>query len=203
LNSFIQPDGRPTERQCAAIGRVAATWSVMELLIERLIARLSMAPSLIGYVMTNRLGPDYRIAAINSLLTVHRQRYGDEFIGSETRLAIKEMLPKIKRMKDDRNVIVHSVWVSVGPDWLAKMDISGAARSGKEMSTANADRVTDIEEFAVTVQTACDQLHSLTSRIPSIDATLLDKLQKREQRSRRANSPRSMHESQRRSYTKL
>ena len=111
--TFIQPDDRPTERQYAAIGKVAAAWSVMELLIVRLIARLSLAPSRIGYVLTNRLGSNDRIDAIDSLLTIHRQRYGDEFIGSETRVAIKDMLAKITAMRADRNSIVHSVWLTL------------------------------------------------------------------------------------------
>jgi hypothetical protein len=201
--TFIQPQNRPTERQRAAIGTVATMWSVMELLIERLIARLSLAPSLMGYVLTNRLGANDRTSAIDSLLTIHRQRYRDEFLGSETRVAIKSMLPKITTMREDRNSIVHSVWVNLGSDLMARMNISAAARSGKDMSTSKPDSVTDIEGFAVTIQTACDQLHSLTNRIPSIDATWLDKLQKREQQNRRANSPRSMYEFRRRPYTKL
>jgi hypothetical protein len=201
--TFIQPQDRPTERQRAAIGTVATTWSVLELLIERLIARLSLAPSLIGYVLTNRLGAGDRMSAIDSLLTIHQQRYRDEFVGPETRIAIKAMLPKITTMREDRNSIVHSVWVNLGSDLVAKMNISATARSGKDMATSQAENVTDIEAFAVTIQTACDQLHSLINRIPSIDATWLDKLQKREQQTRRANSPRSMHEVRRRSYTKL
>lgn len=136
--TFIPPKDRLTERQCAAIGRVAVTWAVVELMIERLIARLSLAPSLMGYVMTDKLGPDNRISAIGSLLTVHRQKYADEFVGTDTRLAIKALLPLIKSAKGDRNYIVHSVWAAVNDNWMSRLDLSDAARSGIDFSVGEA-----------------------------------------------------------------
>jgi hypothetical protein len=201
--SFILPKDRPTDRQCAAIGRVAAAWSVIELLMERLLARLSMAPSLMGYVLTNRLAPDNRIGAIESLLTVHRQKYDDDFIGTNTRVAIKALLPKIKTLKDDRNFVVHSVWVSRGPDFLSRLDMGGAARSGIDISTGEPERLADIEQLSKTTQTVSDQLFALTNQLPRIDATSLDILQKREQQNRRAIPLRSARQYRRRSYTRL
>src|SRR5437867_317268 len=108
--TFIPEQHRLTRRQFAAIGRVAVTWSEVEWCMESILARLALAPSLLGYVLTDKLGPDYRLSAIKSLLHVHRTKYANDLVDAGVLSAISDLLPAIRKMKDARNFIVHSVW---------------------------------------------------------------------------------------------
>jgi len=201
--SFILPKDRPTERQYAVIGRVAATWSVIELAMEQILSRLSLAPSLLGFVLTDRLGPDNRINAIRSLIRVHEQKYGRELVDQATLTDLSALLKVIAKMKEDRNFVVHTVWNQAGPDHLGHTDISAAARSGRDHSAGPAERVSEIEDFADELQKAADRLWQLARKLPSVDAPLLDRLHKREQNNRRRPFAQSTRQYQRRSYTKL
>ncbi len=203
METFIQPKNRLTTRQCAAIGKVATNWSLLEFLMERVLGRLAFVPSLLGYVLTDKLGPDNRIGAIESLLTVHRRKYGQVLVDETTLTEIATLMKIIKKMKADRNFVVHSVWGAAGSDLISNIDIGAAARSGYDFAVGEPERVSDIEQFADTIQTACDHLFQLGNQISEPDAVLLDKLRKQEQRSRRAPSSESTRQYRRRSYTTL
>lgn len=201
--TFLGENSRPTDRQCTAIGRVAATWSVLEYLMERTLARLALAPSLLGYVLTDKLGPDNRIGAIESLIRVHGTKYGHKLIAADTLSELKSFLPTLKKMKGDRNYIVHSVWSDSGKGFASRMDISAAARSGHDASTIENERVEDWEKFAETIQKACDLLWKLSSQMPALDVALLDRLKKEEEQGRHRRDVRSTPLYRRRSYTAI
>jgi hypothetical protein len=201
LNTFIQPENRLSDTHYAAVGRVAVTWSLMEYLMERTLGRLAMSPSMIGYVLTDKLGPDNRINAIKSLINVHRVRYGSELVPEDLLTAIESVLPTIFQMKSDRNYIVHSVWSKLGENHLSRIDITGAARSGLSTSSGSGHSVAAMEVFANEVQKMCDKIFALSSRISRIDPALLDKLQKLEQPGHRPQSARAVRTAPLRSYT--
>jgi len=202
-DSFILPKDRPTDRQCAAIGRVAAKWAVVELGMERVLGSLSLSPSLLGFVVTDKLGPDNRISAVHSLITVHEEKYGGELIDASVLKELKGLFKTLAKMKIDRNFVVHSVWTQSGADHMSRTDITAAARSGRDRSAGPAERVAEIEQFANEIQKASDQLWRLARQLPAVDAPLLDKLHKREQRNRLRTDAQSTRQYQRRSYTQL
>jgi hypothetical protein len=201
-DSFILPKDRPTDRQYAAIGRVAATWSVVELALERILSGLALAPSLLGFVLTDKLGPDNRINAIRSLIGVHQEKYGCELVDEPILTELKTILKTIAKMKEDRNFVVHTVWSQAGADHLGHINISAAARSGRDYSSGPAERLVDIEVFADEIQKAADRLWQLARQIPAVDALLLDKLQNRERTNRRLPHSHSTRQYQRRAYTR-
>jgi hypothetical protein len=201
LNTFIQPENRLTDKQYAAVGRVAVTWSLMEYLMERTLGRLAMSPSLIGYVVTDRLGPDNRISAIKSLINVHRVRYGSELVPESVLAGIEALLTTLFQMKADRNFVVHSVWSKSGEDHLSRIDIAGAARSGLSTSSGSGHGLRELEVFSGEIQKLCDKLFDLSSKIPRIDPALLAKLQKLEEPGHQPQSARSARLVQPRSYT--
>lgn len=200
---FLESKDRLTDRQYAAIGRVAVLWSEAEWALERILERLVLAPSLLGYVLTEKLGPDNRIAAIRSLINVHKIKYHSKLISEELLLAIRGYLPSLARMKRDRNHIVHSVWANAGEDHLSRFDISETARSGMDFSAGPCDRITDLEEFGKEIEKAANLLWQLGTRIPILDATLLEKLHEQERHNRRLPYAQSTRQFQRRSYERL
>lgn len=203
LISFIQPNNRPTDRQCVAIGRIASAWAVVEYLMERTLTRLALSPSLLGYVLTDKLGPDNRIEAIKSLITAHRTKYNCVLVADEILAEISALLPTLKLMKSDRNFAVHSVWSSTGEHWLSHFDIAAAARSGKDMSAGTPEKTADLETFANSIQLISDKLWAVSFKLPQIDPTLLEKLRKLEQPAHRPESARSARQLRPRSWAQL
>lgn len=200
---FILPKDRPTQRQYAAIGRVAAAWAIVELGMERVLTALALTPSLLGFVLTDKLGPDNRINAIRSLIGVHEGKYGCELVDQVTLGRIRMLIAILAKMKEDRNFVVHSVWSQSGPEHISRTDITAAARSGRDRSAGPAERVADVESFADEVQKASDELWQLARLLPSVDAPLLDKLRKRELGNFRRPGDQATRQYQRRSYTQL
>lgn len=137
-----QPRQELTEKQYAAIGRVAALWSEVEHGIEKIAARLALAPSLLGYVLTDKLGPDNRISAILSLLAVHKVKYDYELADEAVLKEIASVIPRLRQMKDDRNFIVHSIWIKSGRAHMTPMAPALSARSGKDVSVGEAEKST-------------------------------------------------------------
>jgi hypothetical protein len=132
---------------------------------------------------------------------VHRVRYGSELVPEDVLTAIESILPTIFQMKSDRNYVVHSVWSELGENYLSRIDITGAARSGLSTSSGSGHSLVAMEVFAGEIQKMCDKLLDLSSKIPRIGPALLDKLQRLEQPGHRPQSARAMRIAQPRSYT--
>ena len=201
--SFILEKDRPTPRQYAAIGRVAATWAEVDWCIEDILSRLALSPALLGFVLTDKLAADNRLGAIDSLVNVHRTKYASELVDAATLEDLEKLIPIVRRMKDDRNFVVHSVWSRAGDDFLGRFDIGATARSGKDFSGGPCERVSDIEKFADEVRKLADRLWALSRRVPKLDATLLHKFEKQEQHSRQRPHDELVRRFQRRSYGAL
>lgn len=176
---FQQSEDRLTGRQCAAIGRVAVLWSEIEYSMERLLARLALVPSLLGYVLTDKLGPDNRIAAIRFLLKVHEGKYQNSLISHESLSEIKELLAPLAKMKDERNRIVHSVWIKTSDMHLSRFDIDPSAPN---IRVGYSERLEDIERFADEIEKMATRLWDIGTNLPQIDASLLNKLIELDQR---------------------
>ena len=58
-------------------------WSIIDLLVESLLARLVRAPDFPMLAITKRLGADARNAALQALAEMHEQRYGGRALPSE------------------------------------------------------------------------------------------------------------------------
>jgi len=201
--AYLDNRDRLSTEQYAAIGRVAVLWSEVEWGMERIIGRLALIPLLLGYVLTYKLGPDNRIEAIHSLIQVHKIKYHGELVDRDPLAEINAVLPSLKRLKDDRNFVVHSLWSKAGDEFLSRLDIAATARSGFDFSVGPCERLVDIVSFGDEVHKAAIHLMTLGARIPTIDATLLDKLREQEKRNRQLPGLQSTRQFQRRSYAKL
>jgi len=199
-DGFIQKKDQPTERQYAAIGRVVATWSEVEFALESILSRLALTPALLGFVLTDKLGPDNRIGAIKSLIHVHQTKYAGVLVDQGALAQISGLLKTVRKMKDDRNFIAHTVWSRATDDFMSHFDATEAARSGQDFSAGPAERLADIEAFGAEVRKLADRLWHLGRLIPGPDAALLNKLHAQEHQSRRRPPDQSTRQYQRRSY---
>lgn len=202
-DGLIQASHRLTDRQYAAIGRVVVLWAEAEGGLERILESLALVPSLLGYVLTDKIGPDNRISAIYDLINVHRIKYHSQIVDKDLLAEIEDYLPSVSAIKSDRNFLAHSIWSKASDTQLSHLDISATARSGKDFSSRPCDQIADVEAFGNEVQKAANLLWNLGSRIPRIDGTLLQKLHELEQHNRRSPSPGNIRVLQRKSFARL
>ena len=92
------------------------------------------------------------------LVNVHATRYEHVLADKATLEELKRILPFIRKMKDDRNFIVHSLWTRANEDFLGRIDLAATARSGKDFSGGPCERLADIEKFADGVRKLADRL---------------------------------------------
>lgn len=174
---FMDDSDRLTARQYAAIGRVAALWAETEWAMERILTRLALVPSLLGFILTDKLGPDNRINAIYSLIDVHRLKYAG-FVDAAVLTEIEECLSSIGEMKGDRNFIVHSVWAKSDDASISRTDITGAARSGAHITVGPSQSLKSIEDFAEQVDEAAKVLWELGSKDSGRSAHIAKKIER-------------------------
>lgn len=103
--------GKPTDRQCQSIGRVATAWSVLEHGLEQAIARLSFTPNYPSLAVTNDLGIDNRLKCLISLIGLHSSRYAFAFTKRETLERLKTVVRDARFFKKYRNMAIHYVWL--------------------------------------------------------------------------------------------
>ncbi len=199
---FMDASDRLTERQHAAIGRVAVLWSEVEWAMERILTRLALVPSLLGYVLTDKLGADNRIKAIRALIEVHKIKYAG-LIDDALLTEIQEYLASLGTMKDDRNYIVHSVWAKASETELSRFDISTTARTGADIEIGACQSLKSIEDFAEQVEEAAKLVWELGARIPTAQPALLGKLHELEQSNRRRPGGAVVHQFQPKSFHRL
>jgi len=185
---FLRTEDRLTSRQYAAIGRVTALWSEADAGLERVLDRLALIPSILGYILTDKINPNNRIEMIYALINVHRGKYRNKLVDDTLLAEIEDYLPSIGWIKSDRDFVAHTVWIKASETELSRHDITAAARSGQDFSTSFCDRVADIEKFGDEVEKAANLLWNLGSRLPVIDAALLGKLLQLEHDNRRSPS---------------
>jgi hypothetical protein len=199
---FMDASDRLTARQLAAIGRVAVLWSEVEWAMERILGPLALVPSLLGYILTDKLGPDNRIGAIRSLIEVHKIKYRG-LIDGELLTEIQEYLPSLGAMKDDRNYIVHSVWAKASETQLSRFDITATARSGADVELGVCQPIKTIEEFGDQVEGAAKLLWDLGARIPTAQPASLEKLHELERDNRRRPGGAVVRQLQPKSFAQL
>jgi hypothetical protein len=198
-----QPSGRLTDRQAAAIGRVAVLWAEAEWAMQRLIGRLAQVPSLLGYILTDKIGPDNRIGAIRSLINVHKVKYQSKLIDEDLLTEIADYMTSIGNLKDDRNFVVHSVWAYASDTHLSRFDIAATARSGMDSQSGPCERVNAIESFGEEIEKAVKLLWSLSARVPTIQPASLQKLYELESGSLRGPVPVATRLLQPKSFARL
>jgi hypothetical protein len=93
------------EKHFAAIGRVAAAWSLLEYAIDRAITHLSAASEERGYCVTSQIfGASNKIKAFTALLELH------QFEKKKIAKA-NEIQQRVFYLSDKRNRFVHDVWI--------------------------------------------------------------------------------------------
>lgn len=168
--TFVPDHSKLSDEQVLAVGRVAVTWSVLEHMIDLVLARLALAPAYPALAITTDLSIDNQLKAMRVLLSLHEERYKGQIIQKPLLKTLKEMPKTIAKLKDERNAIVHTVWIRMGKeDYLrfpGKALTSGAAeqRHGRPAYT-----VTTVNALADKIQAVADELFAVIQHLVAVD----------------------------------
>jgi hypothetical protein len=161
--TFLSEFSRLKPAQFEAIGRVAATWSVLEWLIEVALARLSMVPPFPGRALTNDLGIDNRLRALKTLVELHRTRYRYALVDYSTLEHFSALITEIAKLKDRRNRVVHRIWTTRAHGKMFGIRF----RVGAAVEPISS--IDEMKGLADAIQDAADILYVLILPIPETD----------------------------------
>lgn len=158
----------PTEAQYALLGRAVVDWSVLDLLIEALLARLLRAPDFPSSAVTRRLGFEARLEAVDALMDLHRVRYRHRLLPQEALAAVKDAVARARALKPFRNQVAHWIWFRSDDESLFATPLLGRQPKAKKtdgMTVTNAalrGNIAEVEALAEMLQAALD-------RMPEVD----------------------------------
>jgi hypothetical protein len=185
--TFIADHSRLTDEQTLAIGRVATSWAVLEHIIDMVLARLALAPAYPALALSVDLSIDNQLKAMKTLVGLHRERYRLEINSEKLLDAIAAMPTRIAKLKDERNLTIHTVWTRTGKSEFNKigarpMTLSTASKNvGHKVLTL--DHVNDL---ARKIQETADELFVLAQHLVAVDEPLHAKSLAQEADRRRA-----------------
>mgnify|MGYP001247305915 CR=1 FL=1 len=134
---------RPTQVQYAMLGEAVVDWSIIDLLVEALIARLVRAPDFPMLAVTKRLGAEARNGVLQALAEIHDQRYGGRVLSPEAVASIAKIRKQLQTLKPFRNRVAHWIWMRQTDDKLFGTPMLGrvpkAGRDDGSVVMTNAD----------------------------------------------------------------
>ncbi|MES0016155.1 hypothetical protein [Mesorhizobium sp. M0036] len=174
--TFLQPHLRPTADQLQAIGRVTTAWSLVERVLGMVLSRLAMAPEYPATAITKDLGLDYQTKAIRTLIALHQERYRKQVIPSDTLEVLTNMLKELSKLRQERNIVVHTVWISSIPGTtlhsLRARPVTGSASASKPSEERTLDQ---INKLADDIQALADAMFIVVQFLPALDEGLIAK----------------------------
>jgi hypothetical protein len=171
--TLLEPIFRPTDKHLAAIGRVATTWSVMERVMGMTIARLSLAPEFPTLAITKELTANNQIRVLRALIPLHSERHLSQIASDNLIEELKTLPAKIQALKDQRNMIAHTVWHRRNDDTIVAMRSKPATESRVVSEPSIEKTVDEIEKLADDIRAMADHLFVLTQLLPAVDEAQL------------------------------
>jgi hypothetical protein len=167
--TFLDEMLRPTNEQLQAIGLVTTAWSVMERIIGITIARLALAPEYPTLALTKVLSAQSQLQVLKALISLHGERYRQQIANKALIDELTTLPARITILKDERNLICHTVWHRQNSETLTALR-TGAVTESKSIASPIIQRtVTEINKLANEIQTLADHLFMLTQLLPAVD----------------------------------
>jgi hypothetical protein len=167
--TLLEPMFRPTDKHLAAIGRVTTVWSVMERVMGMTIARLSLAPEFTTLALTRELTANNQIRVLRTLIPLHGERYKAMIVNDNLITELKTLPTKILALKDQRNIVAHTVWQRKNDDTIVALRSKPTTESKVAAEPALEKTVAEIEKLADDIQAMADHLFILTQLLPAVD----------------------------------
>ncbi len=167
--TYLSDIHRPEPEILQAIGRVATVWAVMERILGMMLTRLTMAPDYPTMALTKDLSLDNQLKAMKTLLALHRERYAREIMARSLVEALSLIPAKIWALKDERNVVVHTVWTRMGKGGVTPLATRPVSMSQAAKAKVDVKTAPEINNLADRIQAQADELYLLVQMLPSVD----------------------------------
>lgn len=167
--TFLDDHFRPTPQQLQAIGRVTTAWSMMELVMGMTIARLALAPEFTTLALTRELSANNQIRVLRMLIPLHAERYLGRIANSALIEELISLPAKITTLKDQRNIVCHTVWTKKNDDALIALRSKPLTASKSAESPSAEKTIADLNKLADDIQGLADHLFVLTQLLPAVD----------------------------------
>lgn len=177
VSSYLGQLSTPDQEGWAAIGRVVGTWSLVEHLMDELLARLAGAPSFPALALIDKLTSADRAEAAEALLDMHRLRYGFRKLSPDQCDAIEAIFKEASALRARRNEAAHWVWYRTGEGLFAHRfrgeQAKENARTLSRRRQARERNQTDYLDGHSRITTAAD-LHRIADRMIALSDRLLE-----------------------------
>ncbi len=167
--TFLDEMFRPTNAQLQAIGLVTTAWSVMERIMGLTIARLALAPEYTALALTKELTANNQIRVLRMLIPLHSERYRQQIANSALIAELMTLPARITLLKDERNLICHTVWHRKDNETIAALRSKALTESKSVASPPVQKTLTELNTLASDIQTLADHLFMLTQLLPAVD----------------------------------
>jgi hypothetical protein len=169
LLTFIPEHDRLTPEQTQAIGRVTVTWSILERVLGLLLSRLALAPEYPSLALTKDLGLDNQIKALKILVSLHTERYQGTLVTPGLDAVILNMAKEFARLKDKRNIIVHTAWFRTGQDGMSGLSPRPTTVSKSAAMPSQDWTLADINTLSDKIQQLADSMFVVAQLLPDVD----------------------------------
>lgn len=143
-----------THTQLRLIGQVTTGWAILEIALQHILITLTQSPDHLGQSLTEDLGPDHRLKALNRLCR-HWQNYLEPNPPKDESLDVlaqtKSCGAWIQKNKDMRNRVAHWWWSRASDELMFCYKFTlkrHAADEGAEIGNFAYVKNEELEEFA-------------------------------------------------------
>lgn len=158
----------PDKEQYALIGEAISAWGIVEHHTTAVLARLAGCPDFTGLALVERLGFLARMQAMDSLIDMHRRRYGCQKLSEDVLAEAEQILRRLRSEKEKRNRYAHDIWLRLADEQVMSLRMRGRqyrdeTRDGAPIMS-NADLQKDIDDAAALI----GLLEALLERLPEV-----------------------------------
>ncbi len=118
--------------------------------------------------LTKDLGLDHQVKAAKSLIALHRSRYGLQVIESEWLDILVNMLADFEKLRHERNLVTHTVWVRLGERLVSLKSRPMTEKSAAEQPLLQRS-TGELANLAQAIQQLADAIFVVVQYMPEVD----------------------------------
>jgi hypothetical protein len=167
--TLLEAEFRPTIEHLQAIGAVAFAWSVLERVLGILLARLALAPEYPTLALTKQLSAVDQIRVLRTLIPLWRERYLGALANDALIEDIAKFPAQLEKLKDERNVIVHTVWIKKNSETVSAMRAKPVTEASSAINPPVDKTISQMNQLAIDIQSLADRIFIFSQLLPAVD----------------------------------
>ena len=159
-----------TDRQFELLGRAVVEWANIEHLLGCILVRLLLTPDFPGRTVTDRMRAAQVEESIKEAIEVHRVRYDNKLLSSDTQVKIESILSTVSGMRGLRNKLAHFCWSRNTDDEIFGTSFSAGLPGTKKHERSYVSLSTaDLEDAHQSFARVVDELSQVLELVREVD----------------------------------